>query len=156
MLFRHNVRFRHLGLTNCIGTVEPMSQSVPDINEVDVWRVIRRDFGADEVEAIYNVLSQYSSPLWAWGKDKSREPHFGKMYNEHQVYLAILKLANGMRDKLEHQLQVANIDPRDVIGFAEYPRFTRIGFVGAEKLDAEAQRLIDDDFPDYMGWLTAK
>jgi predicted RNA binding protein YcfA (HicA-like mRNA interferase family) len=118
---------------------------IPKVDSQDVHRIIKRDFGTDQARIVFSLLISQSSAHWSKGSGKDR------------IFLAILKLAGGDVDAIPQQIQAANLDPRDLIGFAEYPRFMKIGFIGAEKLNPiERQKLLDDDYQDYLNWLCAK
>lgn len=73
----------------------------------DVINKIKSDFNADEALLVENLLSGYD------GNEPDR------------VIRCILHLANGSYQRLEHNLQNANMDYRDVIMFAEYDKEDR-------------------------------
>ena len=73
----------------------------------DIRTRIRRDFDADKLTAVENLLSQYN------GKESER------------VIRCIIHLSNGSFQKLEHNYKTANEDYRDIILFAEYDKEDR-------------------------------
>jgi hypothetical protein len=69
-----------------------------------------------------------------------------------RVQLAALKLAEGDMDALRREIETAKIDYRDVLGPAEYPRYSReVGF--REVPEAIRQAAIEEDWKQYEGWL---
>jgi hypothetical protein len=71
-----------------------------------------------------------------------------------RVHLAILKLSEGQRDRLEEIVGMAKRDYRDVLAYAEYPEEMRIGFVGMSQLSPEeAQAIRQRDRKQYLEWL---
>jgi hypothetical protein len=105
---------------------------VPLVDEADVLRVIRRDFGEQGAEWVVRLLSGYASV------DPSR------------VRLAILKLAAGNHLRIPDLVLEANSDYRDVLGAAEYPRYRKLGVRATED---EKRRAIGGDWDEYVTWL---
>jgi hypothetical protein len=71
-----------------------------------------------------------------------------------RVQLAILRVCEGRRDRLEKLVRMGKQDHRDVLARAEYPEQLRTGFVGMRQLsyeDAEAMRRRDRQ--QYLEWL---
>jgi hypothetical protein len=64
-----------------------------------------------------------------------------------RLQLAMLKNSNGDLDKLTAQVELAEIDYRDVLALAEYPRQLR---TAAGQVTEEMQRA---DREDYESWL---
>lgn len=71
-----------------------------------------------------------------------------------RVQLAILRLSEGQRDRLEGLVAMAKRDYRDVLAYAEYPEEMRTGFVGMSRLSSEEARAIRQrDREQYLEWL---
>lgn len=65
-----------------------------------------------------------------------------------------MKLAAGNLDGLRQYIEWAKSDDRDVLGPAEYSRYTKKMF-RIDKLPAEErQRIIDADWKQYQDWFT--
>jgi hypothetical protein len=116
-------------------------QPVPDVTEEDVKRIALRDFGDAQVALALSILEEFGKQ--AWNRPSPR------------VRLAILKLADGEPDRLLDETQRAIQDYRDVLSWAEYPKYSReIGF--GEVPEAAEQAVIDDDWRQYHDWLLRK
>ena len=120
-----------------------MPQLVPEVTVADVERMVHRDFPPEVVDRVLSMLESYGTEKW----------HVDK----YRVHLACLKLANGNLQSLQGQISVAKIDLRDVVGVAEYPEVSKIGFVGMEKLTksdpAALEELYRRDWEQYHAWL---
>jgi hypothetical protein len=121
-----------------------MADYIPQVNEEDCRRIIERDFPIEQRERVYELLKSHTAKHWT---------DTGK----YRIYLSILKLADGSLTEVTLRIAIGETDFRDVVGPAEYPRFWRIGFVGAEKLsDEQRKQLIEDDWQEYQQWLHKK
>jgi hypothetical protein len=69
----------------------------------------------------------------------------------NRISAAILKLANKDISMIDHYIEIANADSRDVLSKAEYPRSTKIGFVDFDKKKMKSIYL--DDWTEYSKWL---
>jgi hypothetical protein len=113
-----------------------MEQPVPNVSRADVERIVRRDFGDADSVRVLEILDEYSSDYG----DPSR------------VQLAVLKLAAGDIAAVRREMETAKTDFRDVLAYAEYPRYSReIGFDDVPK--AFKQVVIEEDWRQYEGWL---
>jgi hypothetical protein len=115
---------------------------IPQVDDSDVDRVVRRSFPEREHDQVRKLLSELSEnnclSLWI------------------RARLAVLKLSDGDVSEVQKQIRPALVDCRDVIAPAESPRFWKIGFKGYRILSQqEKQKLIDEDFEDYEQWLYA-
>ena len=110
-----------------------MEQPIPKVTEEDVNRVIMRDFGEARLPEVLAVLAKCS-------------------FNDTpRVRLAILKLANGNLETLAEQTTIASQDFRDVVAWAEYPRWSKeIGFEDVDQ--GVAAEVISDDWKQYCEW----
>lgn len=71
-----------------------------------------------------------------------------------RVQLAILKLCEGDRSRLEDLVRMAKTDYRDVLAYAEYPEEMRLGFVRMRQLSQEeAVAVRQRDREQYLAWL---
>jgi hypothetical protein len=82
---------------------------------------------------------------------------YGKESGERgraRVQLAIIKLSDGKKERLEELVRSAKRDYRDVLAYAEYPEEMRLGFVGIKGLSAdEAKATRQRDRAQYLEWL---
>jgi len=116
-----------------------MEQPIPDVTDEDVQRIAIRDVGEVQPARVLAILREYGKQAW------NRPP-------SPRVHLAILRLANGDLNQLSEQTKTAIQDFRDVLSYAEYPRYTKeIGFT---EVSGETERaIIDDDWRQYREWL---
>ncbi len=115
-------------------------QPVPDVSEDDVRRVIRRDFGHTAENEILSILCEYGREAWQGG--------------ETRVRVDILKLAGGDKEKVGEYTATACRDARDVMAWAEYPRYIREVLPGGTMDEEAKQRIIDADWAEYREWLS--
>jgi hypothetical protein len=93
-----------------------------------------------DAQQIMDVLDRYGTETSERGRAR--------------VQLAILKLTEGQRERLEELVGMAKRDYRDVIAYAEYPEEMRTGFVGMKRLSPEeAQAVRQRDREQYLAWL---
>jgi hypothetical protein len=122
-----------------------MSQSIPKVTRSDVVRVVERQFPPDVIDRVLLLLEAYG--LEKWHRERDR------------VHLACLKLASGDLKALGHQISVARMDYRDVVGAAEYPEVFKLGFVGMKQLKetnpTALQESQQQDWEQYSSWLYA-
>ena len=83
-------------------------------------------------ESVIELLSGYEPP---------------SSMSADRIRLAILRLADGDEGKLLEVLELAQIDPRDVVGEAEYPRQMR------HPPGMATEEMILADRADYEAWL---
>ncbi len=117
-----------------------MDQPIPKVSEIDVVRIVQRDFAEKDRSEIQRLLSTYGTESW------HREPD--------RVRLGILKLAGGDPKRVKEHLEAANCDWRDVLAGAEYPEYYQklFGIHKMPKKDIEA--IIARDWKQYQDWLT--
>jgi uncharacterized protein YqfB (UPF0267 family) len=113
-----------------------MTEKIPEIKDIDIKRIILRDFSESHFKSVLDILSLYKS-----GSDKGM----------NRIYAAILKLSNGNIDLLKTNVAIANVDYRDVISLAEYPNSFEVMF---DDLSDEANdKLTEEDWTQYQEWL---
>ena len=113
-----------------------MSQPVPQVTATDVARVMGRDVPAAAQAAVAELLGRYT---------EANGP-----VSVPRVHLAVLKLSGGDTEKVAEYVEAARQDYRDVLAWAEYPRyFARGGF----RDEDEQRQVIDDDWAEYKAWL---
>lgn len=110
-------------------------QPVPKITESILEKIIERDFKGNSTE-VKTKLEKVKS-----------ETESGKK----RISAAILKLANGNLKAVENFIEVANIDLRDIISQAEYPRCSKLGFEAME--NPEIRKVYLEDWEEYTEWL---
>jgi hypothetical protein len=115
-----------------------MDQPTPKVTEKDVERIVLRDFGAERLRQVLDIVHTYGKQEW----NKPGSP---------RVWLAILKLADGNLDRLTQYTEIAIKDFRDVVSMAEYPEYFKIGF---DKVHRKAEKAaIEADWKQYQEWL---
>ena len=113
-----------------------MEQKIPRIDEIDIKRIVKRDFSQEEREVMESILKGYKSDSEA-GKNR--------------MYAAILKLSNGNLGTLKKLVEKANFDYRDIIALAEYPNYSKYAF--NDRLSKQEKRkLIEEDWLQYSRW----
>lgn len=70
----------------------------------------------------------------------------------NRISAAILKLADKDFSSIEHYIEMANADSRDVLAQAEYPRCSKMGFDDFNKKQMKGVYL--DDWKEYSKWLS--
>jgi len=116
-----------------------MNQPVPDVSEDDVRRIAARYFGEAKLPQVLSVLDEF-------GKQEWNEPA------NPRVRLAILKLADGDLEALSKHTAVAIQDFRDVLAWAEYPKWSKE--IGFDKVPRRVeQKAIKADWQQYCEWL---
>ena len=110
-------------------------QPIPKITESILEKIIERDFKASSTE-VKSKLEKVES-----------ETESGK----NRISLAILKLANGNLEDVEKYIEVSNVDFRDIIFQAEYPRCSELGFEAIE--NPEIRKVYLEDWEEYTKWL---
>ena len=71
----------------------PLTQPIPQVTPVDVERIVRRDFSADDYATVMTILDGYGRENW----HRERE----------RVQLAALKVANASIEKLRACIESA-------------------------------------------------
>jgi len=107
-------------------------QPVPKVSRDDVLRIIARDFPAEHHAGILRDLDALKSP------------------EIPRVQLAVLKLVNGKLAELPRHLEMARVDYRDVLMWAEYPADAKVGWGEALEAHQDAYRA---DREQYQTWL---
>src|SRR5262245_34281367 len=108
-------------------------QPVPAYREADLERILARDYAADALPEIRELLRRYGTESW------QREPL--------RVRMACLKIAGGSMAALRQAVGVACADYRDVLATAEYRHYM-------SARDAEAkQKAIERDWTELRSWL---
>lgn len=69
----------------------------------------------------------------------------------NRISAAILKLANRDLSSIDHYIEMANADSRDVLSQAEYRRFSKLGFDDFDKNRMKSIYL--NDWLEYSNWL---
>lgn len=108
-----------------------MRQPVPQLSEDDLSRVVERDFN-DPVAAT-ELLAEATGSISLRAK------------------VAATKLSGGSIEMLRSQLHQAEVDERDVIAWAEYPRHMMAGPSDDRQLLDEA---VSADWDEYQSWLS--
>lgn len=110
-------------------------QPIPKITDINLERIIERDF-RDNFTQVKNKLKQIKSDSQS---------------GRNRISAAVLKLANGNLKDVEKYIEVSNVDFRDVISQAEYPRCSELGFEAMEKPGIE--KVYAEDWEEYIEWL---
>ena len=117
-----------------------LEQPVSKGTQEDVVRVVHRDFAPAEVDAALAVLNTYGNSRTDSGTARVR--------------LAALKCADGDLVKLNHKLEEANLDYRDVLIDAEYPINYKLTMKAKRPSDREYDESIRQDWKNYSEWLS--
>jgi hypothetical protein len=73
--------------------------------------------------------------------------------NSTRTKAAILKLSEGNFEKVKELIKKANTDPRDVIGYAEYPSSMKMDWTEQSKMTEEERQEMDNkDWEQYQEW----
>ena len=101
-----------------------------------VWRKVRTVLPGVTSEDAIRALDEYCGP------------------ERERVRLATLKLSEGHLDRLQHFVEAAVQDHRDVLAWAEYPR--EISKAASELLRMGTEEIAvqrDHDRREYLAWL---
>jgi hypothetical protein len=115
-----------------------MKQFIPQVSDLDVERVIKRDLPIKEQEEIRKIVRQIEV------REKPR------------VILACLKNSAGDIRKLKIDLAEASGYYREIIGEAEYPNYMKKAFRIDELSNDERKEIIEKDKNQYLSWLHGK
>ena len=116
-----------------------MNQPIPTVNEIDVIRIVKRDYATAQFDTVMSILNEYGTEDWQRGVNRVR--------------LAVLKLANGDIQVLRREIDVAKRDYRDVLAYAEYPEYMKKVSPSADHTEAERKMIIRADWTQYQLWL---
>lgn len=117
---------------------DEVRQPVPQVASEDVARIVDRDFPPPDREEVREILSRYSG--------RSAQ-------GEARVRLGVLKLASGDLGTLHQILEMARADYRDVLLYAEYPRYAEATRDGVDLPPDRRRAVIDGDWAEYREWL---
>ncbi len=112
-----------------------MGQPVPTVSADDVERIIRRDFSAEQYDAIVETLGL----LGQWGNPRTQ--------------LAVLKLAAGNLERLAVYVKAGRSDFRDVLMWAEYPQANKKVNTPRWRNEAIREAVYASDWEQYQAWL---
>ena len=116
-----------------------MSDLIPDISTKDIDYLITREFPNRNSSDIINVLNQY--------KSDSNE-------GRNKIWCSIIKLCKGNVKKLEYYTERAVNDYRDVLLWAETPRYLKYDYsVLSKKSRKEQDLLAEEDYKNYNLWI---
>jgi len=117
-----------------------MNQPTPTVTRADVERVVRRDFPAEAFSEVLTLLDAYGIEDYEREKDR--------------VQLAVLKLAQGNREKLRREIDGAKCDYRDTLLSAEYPGYGKRMFHLDKASEEKKSQVIERDWKQYIDWLS--
>ena len=106
------------------------------MTEADLERLLAREFLPEQTGEARVILARYGVAAW------QREPV--------RVRVAALKLAAGDLEQLDHFIEVARADYRDVLAWAEYPAYLQRPLGPAD--EREAREAVDADWRQYKDW----
>ena len=113
-------------------------QPTPSVTDSDVVRIVRRDYPADAVASILELIATIEV------REKPR------------VVLACLKIADGDLETLRGNLANASGWYREILGEAEYPLATKRWFRIDSLSEDEVRSIYDKDWRQYSEWLARK
>lgn len=126
-------------MKECI-TIHPRNKRMARISRKKVLEKIAQYWPHEDKKEILRVLERY-----------------GKEVNERgrtRVQLAIIKLSEGKKSKLDEWVERAKRDYRDVVAYAEYPEEMRLSFIRMRQLSKdEVKALRQRDRAQYLEWL---
>lgn len=108
-----------------------MKQPVPELSEADLTRVVQRDF-ADPSPAMALLTGDYQKLTL-------------------RAKIAAVKISAGSAEALRGSLEQAEVDERDVIAWAEYPRYMA---TSVETIGHIRDQSITFDQSEYRSWLS--
>ena len=111
------------------------TQPVAKVTHKQLGRLIEREF-PQHVDEVTTKLDKVVS-----------DSPSGK----NRISAAIIKLSNKDIKSLDHYIDIANSDCRDVLSQAEYPRCSKLGFGDFDKNEMKSIYL--DDWTEYSKWL---
>jgi hypothetical protein len=117
--------------SNLHGYHEPVAR----ISDKTIERLLLREFGDHASEVKEKFLHV-----------KSDTPR-----GKNRISAAIVKLSNGDLDKIDHYIDLCNLDFRDVVAPAEYPRYTTVAFNEIPRWKKGQFYLAD--WKEYSSWL---
>lgn len=109
-------------------------QPTGKVTDALLERLVRREFG-DRSSEVKQKLQ----------KVESETPN-----SRNRISASILKLSEKNFDAIDHLIEVANIDFRDVIASAEYPGCLKVGFDIPEN---RRKQIYLADWKQYSKWL---
>lgn len=110
-----------------------MDQPIPAYTQVDLERIVARDYPPDRRAHVKAVLARYGTASW------QRETL--------RVQMACLKRAGGDAEQLEYYVGLAGEDYRDVLAYAEYPAYMKA------RSKEEQAAAIRSDWAQLQEWL---
>ena len=110
-----------------------MRSDTPTVTKSDIDRIILRDYPDHELVVIWDVLKLYGH---------------GEAF---RIYAAALKEGKGDVARLKEMIALANIDYRDLLVAAEYPRQQTIGL-----FQNHSVQTLESDSTQYYEWFNKK
>jgi hypothetical protein len=111
-------------------------QPVPTISNKELDFLIVREF-PDDKEIVKTKLDKIKS-----------DTKIGK----NRIAVSVLKLADKDLDKIDFLVKRANVDFRDIVSEAEYPRAHRAGFELFDKEENIIKEVLLEDWGEYSTW----
>ena len=113
-----------------------MPQYEPQVTEVDVERIVRRDYPTELQPQVLDLIRDVN------------------VRNKPRVVLACLKNAGSDLEKLKRQLAEAPGYYREIIAEAEYPKYVKKVFRMDSLSNEEKERIFEADKAQYLEWLS--
>ncbi len=111
------------------------TQPIAKVTKKQLNRLIAREF-SQNIETVKNKLCKVESDT---------------LNGKNRISAAVIKLSNKELKSLDHYIDIANADCRDVLSQAEYPKCTKLGF--KEVNNKEIKNIYMDDWRAYSKWL---
>ena len=111
------------------------TQPVANVTDTNLSRLLEREF-PQHIDKVKTKLDKVYS-----------DSPSGK----NRISAAIIKLSNKDLKSLDHFIDIANGDIRDVLSQAEYPRCSKLGFGDFDNNKMKSIYL--DDWREYSKWL---
>ncbi len=114
------------------------NQPVAEISKEVLEKLIRRDY-PESYEIVKQKLNLIKSD---------------SLKGQNRLSAAVLKVTNGNLSKIDSYIEMCNFDYRDVISQAEYPRISKIGFVGMKEIESsKLKEYYLKDWLEYTNWI---
>jgi hypothetical protein len=111
------------------------TQPVAKVTDKQLDRLVEREF-SQYIDAVKNKLYKVESDT---------------LNGKNRISAAIIKLSNKDLKLLDHYIDIANADCKDVLSQAEYPRCSKLGFDDFD--NNEMKSIYLDDWREYSKWL---
>jgi len=119
-----------------------MTEYIPKLSTEVIESLLVREFSQDEIDAARRVLNGYSAE---------------SIDGRNRVLSGMLKLSEGDLVLLEHNVEIAMVDFRDIVAWAESPNLSKDPFHTLSSEDKSLKTsILRQDYDQYQNWLNRK